>query len=78
MFTFQASEKFAVTLLLMALILAFVPIKYIVLLTFIETFTRYSPPRKASTERMVVQRTSGSGDYRERKGRQEEEVICKL
>ncbi|KAK0587343.1 hypothetical protein LWI29_021273 [Acer saccharum] len=49
----QASEKFAVTLLLMALILAFVPVKYIVLLTFVETFTRYSPPRKASTERWM-------------------------
>ncbi|KAL5748888.1 hypothetical protein ACOSQ2_026185 [Xanthoceras sorbifolium] len=49
----QASEKFAVTLLLMALILAFVPVKYVVLLIFVETFTRYSPPRKASTERWM-------------------------
>ncbi|GKV39433.1 hypothetical protein SLEP1_g47199 [Rubroshorea leprosula] len=49
----KASEKFAISLLCTALILAFVPIKYIVLLTFLETFTRYSPPRKPSTERWM-------------------------
>lgn len=49
----QASEKFAVALLVTALILAFTPIKYIVLLIFLETFTRYSPLRKASTERWM-------------------------
>ncbi|KAJ9187282.1 hypothetical protein P3X46_002756 [Hevea brasiliensis] len=48
----QASEKFAAALLCMALILLFIPIKYIVLLTFLEAFTRYSPPRKASSERL--------------------------
>lgn len=47
----QASDKFAVGLLLTALILIFVPSKYIVLLMVLETFTRYSPPRRASTER---------------------------
>lgn len=49
----QASDKFAVGLLLTALILIFVPSKYIVLLMFLETFTRYSPPRRASTERWM-------------------------
>ncbi|KAJ4713406.1 Plant protein of unknown function (DUF639) [Melia azedarach] len=49
----QASEKFAVALLLMALIMVFVPSKYIVLLIYLEIFTRYSPPRKASTERWM-------------------------
>jgi hypothetical protein len=49
----QASEKFAVALLITALILAFIPSKYIVLLIFLETFTRYSPLRKASTERLM-------------------------
>ncbi|EOY21044.1 hypothetical protein QUC31_007167 [Theobroma cacao] len=49
----QASEKFAVTLLFTALILALMPSKYMVLLIFLETFTRYSPPRKASTERWM-------------------------
>lgn len=43
--------KFAVSLLVMALILAFFPTKYILLVVFLEAFTRYSPPRKASTER---------------------------
>ncbi|KAJ0105276.1 hypothetical protein Patl1_19139 [Pistacia atlantica] len=49
----QASEKFALTLLVTALILVFVPCKYIAALIFLETFTRYSPPRKASTERWM-------------------------
>lgn len=49
----QASEKFAMGLTLMALILVLVPIKYLFLLIFLDTFTRYSPPRKASTERWM-------------------------
>ncbi|KAF7134682.1 hypothetical protein RHSIM_Rhsim08G0132600 [Rhododendron simsii] len=47
----QASEKCAVALLFMALIIAFLPFKYIVLLVFLELFTKYSPLRKPSTER---------------------------
>ncbi|KAK6153409.1 hypothetical protein DH2020_013048 [Rehmannia glutinosa] len=47
----QATERFAVTLLVVALVVAFVPVRYIVLLGFWETFTRYSPLRRASTER---------------------------
>ncbi|KAL3824766.1 hypothetical protein ACJIZ3_020795 [Penstemon smallii] len=49
----QATERFAVALLVLALVLALVPGRYIVLLTFIDTFTRYSPPRRASTERWL-------------------------
>ncbi|KAL9433246.1 hypothetical protein AB3S75_028134 [Citrus x aurantiifolia] len=49
----QASDKFAVGLLLTALILIFVPSKYVVLLMFLEIFTRYSPTRRASTERWM-------------------------
>ncbi|XP_044477346.1 uncharacterized protein LOC123204639 isoform X2 [Mangifera indica] len=49
----QASVQFAVTLLLVAFILVFVPCKHIAALIFLETFTRYSPPRKASTERWM-------------------------
>ncbi|KAM5571176.1 hypothetical protein ABKV19_011673 [Rosa sericea] len=49
----QASEKFAVALLVMALTLAFLPGKYVVLLIFLEAFTRYSPMRKTSTERWM-------------------------
>ncbi|KAK8655948.1 hypothetical protein V6N13_108510 [Hibiscus sabdariffa] len=47
----KASEKFVVALLFAALILALLPGKYMFLLIFLETFTRHSPPRKASTER---------------------------
>ncbi|KAF8407806.1 hypothetical protein HHK36_006942 [Tetracentron sinense] len=47
----QASERLVLTLLLMASVLVFLPSKYIVLLIFLDTFTRYSPLRKASTER---------------------------
>ncbi|KAK9996473.1 hypothetical protein SO802_021159 [Lithocarpus litseifolius] len=49
----QASDKFAVALLVTALILAFLPSKFIVLIVFLDTFTRYSPPRKAITERWM-------------------------
>lgn len=49
----QASDKFAVALLVTALILAFLPSKFIVLIVFLETFTRYSPPRKPITERWM-------------------------
>ncbi|XP_050122898.1 uncharacterized protein LOC126600350 isoform X4 [Malus sylvestris] len=47
----QASERFAIALLVMALALAFLPVKYIVLYIFLETFTCYSPVRRSSTER---------------------------
>ncbi|KAK7314562.1 hypothetical protein VNO77_33088 [Canavalia gladiata] len=47
----QATEKLAFGFASTGLILAFLPSKYIVLLLFLEIFTRYSPPRKASTER---------------------------
>ncbi|XP_017440382.1 uncharacterized protein LOC108345991 isoform X3 [Vigna angularis] len=49
----QATEKLAFCLLSAALILAFMPYKYIVLLLFLEIFTRYSPLRKTSTERLT-------------------------
>ncbi|KAK7271247.1 hypothetical protein RJT34_26985 [Clitoria ternatea] len=47
----QATEKLAIGLLSAALILAVLPGKYLVMLVFLDMFTRYSPPRKASTER---------------------------
>ncbi|KNA18179.1 hypothetical protein SOVF_073220, partial [Spinacia oleracea] len=47
----QATMKCAIVLSVMAVVLAFVPIKYIILLCFLEAFTRYSPPRKPSTEK---------------------------
>ncbi|CAK9167832.1 unnamed protein product [Ilex paraguariensis] len=49
--TERASEKVAVALLVMALIMIFLSRKYIILGFFLETFTKYSPLRKASTER---------------------------
>ncbi|KAI6674211.1 hypothetical protein NL676_002117 [Syzygium grande] len=49
----QASEKFSVALFLSALMLVLVPSKYMLLMVFLETFTRYSPLRKASTERWM-------------------------
>ncbi|XP_058087411.1 uncharacterized protein LOC131234498 isoform X2 [Magnolia sinica] len=49
----QATEKLALALVVMALFLAFVPTKFIILTTFLEMFTRYLPMRKASTERWM-------------------------
>ncbi|KAA3455774.1 Heat-inducible transcription repressor HrcA [Gossypium australe] len=49
----QASEKVAASLLLTALMVALLPGKYMFLLIFLEIFTRYSPVRKASTERWM-------------------------
>lgn len=49
--SFQATEKLMGVFLVSALVLAFLPLRYIILLTFLELFTRYSPIRKASTEK---------------------------
>ncbi|KAK4256551.1 hypothetical protein QN277_006259 [Acacia crassicarpa] len=47
----QATQKFAFALIATALVLALSPGEYIVLMVFLEIFTRYSPPRKTTTER---------------------------
>ncbi|KAE8721682.1 BR enhanced expression 1 [Hibiscus syriacus] len=52
-FTLFASEKLAAVLVFIALSLALVPGKYVVMAVFLETLTRYSPPRKVSTERWM-------------------------
>ncbi|CAA0825817.1 Plant protein of unknown function (DUF639 [Striga hermonthica] len=49
----KATERFAAALLVVALVVAFVPIKYIVLLGFLDTFTRYSPIRRTNTEKWM-------------------------
>ncbi|KAK4766096.1 hypothetical protein SAY87_007738 [Trapa incisa] len=49
----RASERFAVALLASALLIVFLPAKYTLLMVFLEVFTRYSPPRRASTERWM-------------------------
>ncbi|KAL6545488.1 hypothetical protein OROGR_009362 [Orobanche gracilis] len=48
-----ATDRFVVTLLGVALLVAFVPVRCIVLLGFLEIFTRYSPLRRANTERWM-------------------------
>ncbi|XP_024992122.1 uncharacterized protein LOC112525999 isoform X4 [Cynara cardunculus var. scolymus] len=47
----QASDRFAVALGMSAVFVAFVPIRFVVLLVFLEEFTKYSPMRRSSTER---------------------------
>ncbi|CAN1324920.1 hypothetical protein LINPERPRIM_LOCUS33291 [Linum perenne] len=47
----QASDKFALALLGVGIVLAILPLKYVVLLSFLEVSTMYSPPRKDRTER---------------------------
>ncbi|CAN6451620.1 unnamed protein product [Victoria cruziana] len=49
----QATDQVIMALIGVALFLVFVPTKLIILLFFLETFTRNSPPRKASTERWM-------------------------
>ncbi|KVI04412.1 Protein of unknown function DUF639 [Cynara cardunculus var. scolymus] len=46
-----ASDRFAVALGMSAVFVAFVPIRFVVLLVFLEEFTKYSPMRRSSTER---------------------------
>lgn len=47
----QATNRAILALVLMALITAFLPFRWIFLWMFLEIFTRYSPLRRASTER---------------------------
>ena len=49
----QATERVAIAFLVLALLLALLPVRYIFLLVFLETFTRYSPIRRPSTERWM-------------------------
>ncbi|KAI0502522.1 hypothetical protein KFK09_017475 [Dendrobium nobile] len=47
----QATDRVILILILAALSLVFLPVKLFVLMIFLEIFTRYSPSRRASTER---------------------------
>lgn len=47
----QATNRAILALVLMAMITAILPLRLMLLLTFLETFTRYSPLRRESTER---------------------------
>ncbi|KAF8116649.1 hypothetical protein N665_0015s0026 [Sinapis alba] len=49
----QASEKFAVAIVVATTMMVFVSWNYLILVVFLELFTRYSPPRRASTERLM-------------------------
>ncbi|CAN8321063.1 unnamed protein product [Cochlearia groenlandica] len=49
----QASEKFAVAVVIAAFMLVLVPWNVLVIVLFLEMFTRYSPLRRASTERLM-------------------------
>ncbi|KAG6429392.1 hypothetical protein SASPL_107443 [Salvia splendens] len=47
----QATDKLSVVLIAMALGLVFVPLRYVILMGFLEYFTRYMPLRREDTER---------------------------
>ncbi|GLJ11169.1 hypothetical protein SUGI_0145240 [Cryptomeria japonica] len=49
----QATDRAAVVLIFLAIILAFLPSKIIILLVFLEIFTRQMPLRQPSTERVT-------------------------
>lgn len=49
----QASDRIALLLVFMAAVLAFLPIRYLTTLIFVEAFTRQMPLRKDSSDRLV-------------------------
>ncbi|CAA0839055.1 Plant protein of unknown function (DUF639 [Striga hermonthica] len=49
----QATDKLVLLLVVMAIVLSFVPTKYVILVLFLEGFTRNMPLRKESSERGV-------------------------
>lgn len=51
MYNLQATEKLTVLLLITAVAIVFLPLKYLMLLVFVEYFTRHMSLRKESTER---------------------------
>lgn len=50
---FQATEKVALLLIFIAAAFAFVPMRYLVLLVFLEAFTRKMPYRKESSDKWI-------------------------
>ncbi|KAL0864619.1 hypothetical protein Bca101_043737 [Brassica carinata] len=49
----QASEKFAVAIVVATTMMVLLSWNNLILVVFLELFTRYSPPRRASTERLM-------------------------
>lgn len=47
----QATDKLTLLLVILASTLIFMPLKYVMLIAFLEYFTRYMPLRRAETER---------------------------
>ncbi|KAD6454119.1 hypothetical protein R6Q59_015913 [Mikania micrantha] len=47
----QASDRFAVALVIIGLFVAVVPMRYVIILVLLEELTKYSPMRRSSTER---------------------------
>ncbi|KAL4573509.1 hypothetical protein LXL04_020318 [Taraxacum kok-saghyz] len=47
----QASDRFAIALVMIGVFVAFVPMQYVILFVLLEEFTKYSPLRASSTER---------------------------
>lgn len=50
---FQATEKVALLLIFIAAAFTFVPTRYLVLLVFLEAFTRKMPYRKESSDKWI-------------------------
>lgn len=49
----QASEKFAVAIVAASTMMLLLSWNSLIMVVFLELFTRYSPPRRASTERLM-------------------------
>ncbi|BBN69291.1 hypothetical protein Prudu_868S000500 [Prunus dulcis] len=49
----QATDRIVLLLVFMAAVFAFVPLRYIILVVFVEAFTREMPYRKESSDRWV-------------------------
>ncbi|KAJ0764920.1 hypothetical protein HanPI659440_Chr08g0297581 [Helianthus annuus] len=48
----QASDRFAVALVITAVFVAIVPMRYVIIAVLLEEWTKYSPMRRSSTERL--------------------------
>lgn len=52
-FIFQATDTLAIFLVIGAAVFAFMPLKHLMMLVFMETFTREMPLRKLSSDRLI-------------------------
>lgn len=52
-FFLQATNSVAMLLVFMAVVLVFVPFRYLIILVLLEPFTREMPLRKASSDRLL-------------------------